>query len=43
MGLDVFLPDIIFEPVSESLWDEEEFLLPATLGISEDQPPVINI
>jgi len=34
IGLNPFFPDVVFEPVGEFLWDEDEFLLPATLGVS---------
>ena len=42
-GLNGFFPDIIFESVGESLGDENEFLIPTTLGISEGKPPLIDI
>ena len=43
MGLNVFLPDVIFESVSEPLRDEDEFLLSATLGVPEGQSPLMYI
>ena len=43
IGLNPFSSDLVFEPVSELLWDEDEFLLAATLGISESQSSLSNI
>ena len=43
MELNAIFPDIVFEPVCEPLWDEDEFLLPTTLGISKGQSPLIDI
>ena len=43
MGLNATFPDIVFEPVCEPLWDEDEFLLSTTLGVPEGQSPLINI
>jgi hypothetical protein len=43
IGLNYFFPDVVFEPVGEFLWDEDEFLLPATLGVSEGQSSFSNV
>ena len=41
--LNAFFPDVVLEAVSEPLRDENEFLLPITLGLPEGQSPVIDI
>ena len=43
IGLNSFFPDVVFEPVGEFLWDEDEFLLPATLRVSEGQSSLSDI
>jgi len=32
MGLNVFPPDVVFEPIGEPLGDEDKFLLSTALG-----------
>jgi len=35
MGLNAFFPTVVFEPVRKPLGNEDEFLLPSTLGLSK--------
>ena len=35
MGLNAFSPTVVFEPVRKPLGNEDEFLLPSTLGLSK--------
>src|SRR5512137_2318704 len=43
IGLNPLFPDVVLEPVGEFLWDEDEFVLPATLGVSEGQSSFSDI
>ena len=43
MGLNVFLSDIVFEPVREPLGDENKFLLSTALRISEGQSALMDL
>ena len=43
MGLNAFLPDIVFDSVSEPMGDKDEFLLYTTFWVLEGQFPIIDI